>query len=340
MDIKPRVLVTGGAGYIGSHACVQLIESGYDIVVVDNLSNSSFEAVRRIRKITNSKVPFYRIDMLDKLSLQRVFNDYKIDSVIHFAGLKAVGESVKKPLSYYSNNVGGTIILLELMDKYKVDKLVFSSSCCVYGNPKRVPISERSRIKPINPYGRTKAMNEQIIIDYATSNARFKSIILRYFNPVGAHSSGLIGEDPNGIPNNLMPFISKVAVGKIPKLKVFGGDYKTRDGTGVRDYIHITDLIDAHIKALARLEKINGVEIFNIGTGRGYSVLEVIAAFEKASGKKIPYEIVARRKGDSAIVFADPSKANRLLGWKASKDLSDMCESVWRWQKLNPNGYR
>jgi len=333
------ILVTGGAGYIGSHTCIELLEAGYDIVVVDNLSNSKPEAVKRIRELTNKDFRFYPVDLLDKPALSAVFMDNRIDAVIHFAGLKAVGESVEIPLRYYHNNVTGTIILCEVMQEFGVKKMVFSSSATVYGMPERVPISEDFPLCPTNPYGRTKFMIEQILQDLYVADNQWSIALLRYFNPIGAHESGQIGEDPNGIPNNLMPYITQVAVGKLPKLRVFGNDYPTPDGTGVRDYIHVVDLAIGHLKALEKLASNTGVFTYNLGTGKGYSVLEVIAAFERVSGKKIPYEITARRPGDVASCYADPSKAKQELNWQAEKGLEDMCRDAWRWQVNNPHGY-
>jgi len=335
------ILVTGGAGYIGSHTLVELSKAGFDFVVYDNLSNSSRKALDRVGQIINKEVKFEEGDIRDKDRLREVFNKYKIDSVIHFAGLKAVGESVEKPLEYYDNNVVGTIRLLEVMREFDCKKIVFSSSATVYGDPKRVPIveSDESGIGLTNPYGKTKYFIEEILKDLYISDNSWKVIILRYFNPVGAHESGLIGEDPNGIPNNLMPYISQVAVGKLKELSVFGNDYNTKDGTGVRDYIHVVDLADAHVKAVAKLNEIDRVEIVNLGTGKGYSVLDIVKAFEEASGKKIPYKFAPRRAGDIAINYADPTYAKELLGWEAKRDLLDMCKSSWNWQSKNPNGY-
>ena len=338
------ILVTGGAGYIGSHTLIELAEANFEFVVLDNLSNSSEEAIRRVEKIIDKKIFFIKGDIRDKKLLRKIFNDFEIDSVIHFAGLKAVGESVEKPLEYYENNVCGTNTLLEIMKEFDVKKFVFSSSATVYGEPKKMPVTEdmQTGIGITNPYGRSKYMIEEILKDLFISDNSWKIAILRYFNPVGAHESGMIGEDPEGIPNNLMPFISQVAVGKLPKLKVFGGDYPTRDGTGVRDYIHVVDLAEAHVKALEYLNKNKLTEplIVNLGTGQGYSVLEMIKAFEEASGVKIPYEIVNRRPGDIAKIYANPSKAKKLLGWEAKRGIKEMCESAWKWQKNNPKGYK
>ncbi len=334
-----QVLVTGGAGYIGSHTCVALLEAGYEVVVVDNLSNSKEESLRRVEEITGKKVIFHKIDLLDKAALREVFSRYDLEAVIHFAGLKAVGESVEKPLLYYHNNVVSSIILSELMLEFGVDKIVFSSSATVYGDPDTVPLTEDCPCDPLNPYGRTKYMIEQILTDISSANPDFAVSLLRYFNPIGAHSSGRIGEDPHGIPNNLLPFVSQVAVGKLSQLSIFGDDYPTKDGTGVRDYIHVMDLADGHIKALQKLEKSAGTQIYNLGCGRGYSVLEVVEAFEKISGRKIPRKFADRRSGDVAAIWADASRAENELGWKAERNLEDMCRDSWRWQSKNPQGY-
>lgn len=333
------ILVTGGAGYIGSHTCVELLNAGWDIVVIDNFCNSKPEALKRIREITGKDFKFYEVDLLDKAGLERVFSENKVDAVIHFAGLKAVGESVQIPLRYYHNNITGTVILLEVMQTYNVKRIVFSSSATVYGVPKSLPITEDAPLGATNPYGRTKLMIEEILRDVHVSDPEWSIALLRYFNPIGAHPSGRIGEDPNGIPNNLMPYITQVAVGKLEELKVFGDDYPTPDGTGVRDYIHVVDLAVGHLKALERVLSTTGVDAFNLGTGRGYSVLEVVKAFEKASGKKIPYTIVGRRPGDVAALYADPTKAEKVLGWRAERGIEEMCADAWRWQSLNPNGY-
>lgn len=333
------ILVTGGAGYIGSHTCVELLNSGYKVVVVDNLSNSKFEVINRIKEITGKDFVFSQVDLLDQAALDKVFIDHPIEAVIHFAGLKAVGESVQVPLKYYHNNITGTLSLCQVMIDHNVKKLVFSSSATVYGVPEKVPIPEDAQVSATNPYGRTKLMIEQILQDLFVSDNQWSISLLRYFNPIGAHESGRIGEDPNGIPNNLMPFITQVAVGKLPELQVFGNDYPTPDGTGVRDYIHVVDLAQGHLKALARILEKTGVDIYNLGTGTGYSVLDVVAAFEKASGKKVPYRIVERRPGDVAACYADPAKAKLELGWEAKKNLEDMCRDSWRWQSNNPNGY-
>lgn len=335
-----KILVTGGAGYIGSHTCLELLNEGYDVVVVDNLSNSSEEALKRVEKITEKKLTFYKIDVLDEKALENVFVKENIQCVIHFAGLKAVGESVDKPLEYYQNNITGTIILCKVMKKYNVKKLVFSSSATVYGEPAFVPITEKCpKGKITNPYGHTKSMIEQILIDVNNADKSFSVAILRYFNPVGAYKSGDIGEDPKGIPNNLVPYISQVAVGKRPHLNIFGDDYETKDGTGVRDYIHVVDLAIGHIKSIKKIEKENGVFIYNLGTGNGYSVLEMVHTFEKVSGKKIDYVITKRRDGDIGECYADPKKANEELGFVAKRELLEMCQDSYRWQCKNPNGY-
>lgn len=333
------VLVTGGAGYIGSHTCIQLINAGYDVVVADNLSNSKQEAIIRIEKITGKKLKFYLANMCDQLDVQQVFEKEKIDSVIHFAGYKAVGESVRVPLSYYHNNIQSAIVVLEAMKKFGVKNFVFSSSATVYGLPKSVPICENFPLSATNPYGRTKLMIEQILNDLYISDPGMNIAILRYFNPVGAHESGLIGEDPKGIPNNLVPYITQVAVGKLQKLQVFGNDYNTKDGTGVRDFIHVVDLADGHVATLNKLNDNCGLVIYNLGTGTGYSVLEMVRAFEKVSSRKIPFEITSRRPGDIAECYADPTKAKNELGWEAKLSLERMCEDSWRWQIKNPHGY-
>lgn len=333
------ILVTGGAGYIGSHTCVELLNAGYEIIVVDNLMNSKKESLNRISEITGKSFPFYPIDLLDEQELEKVFSENEIEAVIHFAGLKAVGESVLLPLRYYHNNITGTINLLNIMKKYDINRLVFSSSATVYGMPDRVPISEDFPLNALNPYGQTKLMIEEILTDLYKSDQNWSIALLRYFNPIGAHESGMIGEDPNGTPNNLMPFITKVAVGKLPVLSVFGNSYPTTDGTGVRDYIHVMDLAKGHLKALEKVSTSNGVESYNLGTGKGYSVLEMVEAFEKTAGIPIPYKIVEPRAGDAAICFADPTKAKQELGWAAEKGLHEMCDDSWRWQSKNPNGY-
>jgi len=334
------VLVTGGAGYIGSHTCIELLNAGYDVVILDNLYNSHSESVERIAKITGKKPVFYIVDLLNRSDMEIIFKNNNIDNVIHFAGYKAVGESVQKPLMYYNNNITGTVNLLETMQKYNVKNIVFSSSATVYGNPHTVPITESFPISATNPYGRTKLMIEQILNDLYISDNTWNIAVLRYFNPVGAHKSGLIGEDPNDIPNNLVPFISQVAIGKLPELKVFGNDYPTKDGTGIRDYIHVVDLALGHIKALEKIKEQPGIFTVNLGTGQGYSVLDMIGAFEKACGRKIPYTFTQRRPGDIAKCYADPSHAETILGWKALKDVDEMCEDTWRWQSMNPNGYK
>lgn len=333
------VLVTGGAGYIGSHTCVELLDKGYDVIVIDNLSNSSEKALKRVEEITGKKLTFYNADLLDREAVENIFKNGNIDSVIHFAALKAVGESVSKPLEYYYNNITGTLVLCDVMRKFGVKKLVFSSSATVYGNPETVPIRENFPLSATNPYGRTKIMIEQILQDIYAADNTWSIALLRYFNPVGAHKSGLIGEDPRGIPNNLVPYITQVAVGKLDYLRIFGNDYDTPDGTGVRDYIHVVDLAKGHIKALEKLNDSTGVLIYNLGTGRGYSVLEMVKAFEKVCGKPIKYKIADRRPGDIATCYADPTKAKEELGWVAEKDLQEMCEDSWRWQKNNPDGY-
>jgi UDP-glucose 4-epimerase len=333
------ILVTGGAGFIGSHACVELLSADYNVIVIDNLSNSKKEALNRVESITGKKLIFYENDLTNFEAVSKIFESHHIDAVIHFAGFKAVGESVEKPLCYYQNNLDSTIILCQAMQKYDVFNIVFSSSATVYGDPDTVPIREDFPLTAVNPYGRTKLYNEEILRDLYTSDERWNVALLRYFNPVGAHESGRIGEDPHDIPNNLMPFISQVAVGKLDYLSVFGNDYDTEDGTGVRDYIHVVDLAVGHLKALEKLEENPGVVTYNLGTGRGYSVLEVVRAFEKASGKDIPYQITGRRPGDAAVCYADPSKAEEELGWTAKRSLEDMCRDTWRWQSQNPDGY-
>lgn len=335
-----KILVTGGAGYIGSHTCVELLEKNYDVVVIDNLCNSSEEALKRVKKITGRSLEFHKADLLDKKALLEIFSMHKIDAVIHFAGLKAVGESVDKPLAYFHNNITGTLNLLEVMNKFGVKNIVFSSSATVYGDPASLPIQEDFPLSVTNPYGRTKLMIEEIMQDLYVSDNRWNIALLRYFNPVGAHESGLIGEDPAGIPNNLVPYISKVAIGSLPEVNVFGDDYDTPDGTGVRDYIHVKDLAIGHIRTLPKLLTNPGVVIYNLGTGTGYSVLEMIKSFERASSRKIAYKIADRRPGDIAACYADPLKAQKALGWQAEKTLDDMCQDTWRWQENNPNGYR
>ncbi len=333
-----KLLITGGAGYIGSHTCVELLKEGYDITVVDNLANSKEEALNRVREITGKDFTFYKADLVCREELEEVFEKERPDGVIHFAGLKAVGESVAKPLEYYHNNLVGTINLLELMRKYDCKRMVFSSSATVYGDPVSVPITENFPLSVTNPYGRTKLMIEDILRDLYRSDDTWSLVILRYFNPVGAHESGRIGEDPAGIPNNLMPYISQVAAGKLSRLRVFGNDYPTPDGTGVRDYIHVVDLAKGHIASLQKLST-NGIYTYNLGTGKGYSVLDAVKAFEEANGLEIPYDIVERRPGDIAECYADPAIAEKELGWRAEKELVDMCRDTWNWQKNNPNGY-
>jgi UDP-glucose 4-epimerase len=334
-----KILVTGGAGYIGSHTCLELLGNDYEVVVVDNLSNSKEESLKRVMDLAGKRLEFYKVDLLDKVSLNKVFGKAAFDAVIHFAGLKAVGESVTSPLKYYTNNVAGTIALCEVMIRHNIKNLIFSSSCTVYGNPHKVPITEDFPLLPTNPYGRTKLIIEDILRDLHRADHTWNVALLRYFNPVGAHKSGRIGEDPNGIPNNLFPFISQVAVGKFPFLSVFGDDYPTPDGTGIRDYIHITDLALGHLKALKMLSSNPGVVTYNLGTGSGYSVLEIVTAFEKAAGKEIPYRITGRRPGDIALAYADPSLAKKELGWTAERGLDEMCADSWKWQTNNPNGY-
>ena len=337
-----KILVTGGAGYIGSHTCVQLLEQGYEVAVMDNLSNSSEEALRRVEKITGRSLTFYETDLLDEKGVDSIFEKEKIDGVIHFAGLKAVGESVAKPLEYYHNNITGTLILCDAMRRHGVKKIIFSSSATVYGDPAFVPITEECpKGKITNPYGQTKAMLDQILTDLHSADPQWSVILLRYFNPVGAHKSGLIGEDPAGIPNNLTPYITQVAVGRLKEVGVFGNDYDTPDGTGVRDYIHVVDLAIGHVKALEKIYTSQpDVRIYNLGTGRGYSVLQMIEAFSKACGKKIPYVIKERRPGDIAQCYADASLAEKELGFKAERGIDEMCEDAWRWQHQNPQGYR
>ncbi len=333
------ILVTGGAGYIGSHTTLELLNEGHNVIVVDNLSNSKKEALNRVEDITGKSLTFYQTDLLDKEGLDEIFDEHDVDAVIHFAGFKAVGESVSKPLAYYHNNITGTLYLCELMKKHGVTNIVFSSSATVYGDPHKVPIKEDFPLSATNPYGRTKLFIEEILRDLYVSDERWNVGLLRYFNPVGAHKSGRIGEDPNDIPNNLMPFITQVAVGKLDKLSVFGDDYPTHDGTGVRDYIHVVDLAVGHLKALEKLQSDPGVVTYNLGTGQGYSVLDVVKAFEEASGQDVPYQITDRRPGDIASCYADPTKAEQELGWKAKRELLDMCRDSWRWQSQNPNGY-
>lgn len=333
------ILITGGTGYIGSHTCIELLKAGYEVIIVDNLSNSKLEVLKRIQEITEKDFKFYEVNLLNKNSLKAVFSKHDINAVIHFAGLKAVGESVEFPLQYYQNNITGTLNLCEIMEQFKVFKFVFSSSATVYGPNENAPFHEELPLSATNPYGRTKLMIEEILSDLYKANHNWSIALLRYFNPVGAHPSGLIGEDPNGIPNNLVPYITQVAAGKLTELKVFGNDYNTIDGTGVRDYIHVVDLAKGHLKALEKVIKTTGVRPYNLGTGKGYSVLEIIRTFEKVIGRKIPYEIIDRRSGDIGTSFADPSRAARELNWVAAKGLEEMCVDSWRWQKSNPNGF-
>ena len=334
------ILVTGGAGYIGSHTVLELLNTGHEVVVIDDLSNSSVEALIRVQQITGRKPIFYHETLLNKKALDQIFQSHSFESVIHFAGFKAVGESVAKPLVYYRNNLDSTLTLCEIMDNHGVNNLVFSSSATIYGDPASVPITEFFPLMAQNPYGQTKLFIEYILKDIYHSDEKWNIALLRYFNPIGAHESGHIGEDPDGIPNNLMPYISQVAVGKLEQLSVFGDDYPTHDGTGVRDYIHVVDLALGHLKALSKLESDPGLVIYNLGTGKGYSVLDVVKAFERASGIKIPFKIAPRRPGDAAECYADPSKAERELGWKAQFDIEKMCVDSWRWQSNNPNGYK
>jgi len=342
-----KVLVTGGAGFIGAHTCVQLLEAGYELLVLDNLSNSTPESLHRVESITGGAAPLVKGDIRDRELLDRLFREHDIDSVIHFAGLKAVGESVQQPLRYYQNNVAGTLVLCEAMAAHGVKKIVFSSSATVYGDPASVPITEDFPLSATNPYGRSKLHIEEMLRDFSVADIAnnesnpWSIVLLRYFNPVGAHPSGKIGEDPNGIPNNLMPYISQVAVGKLEQLSVFGGDYDTEDGTGVRDYIHVVDLANGHLKALEKLDQpdSSGVFTYNLGTGNGYSVIQAVEAFEQASGRKVPYKIVDRRAGDIAACYAAPALAAKELNWQATLNLADMCRDAWRWQSGNPDGY-
>lgn len=336
-----KVLVTGGMGYIGSHTCVELLERGMDVVVIDNLVNSSAEAGRRIEQITGHPVVFYEADVRDRDTLDRIFDEHSFDCVIHFAGLKAVGESVEMPLEYYDNNLGSTITLCEAMRSHNVNKIIFSSSATVYSADNDMPLYETSRTGSCtNPYGWTKYMCEQILRDYAKADPTWSVVLLRYFNPVGAHPSGLIGEDPKGIPNNLMPYISQTAIGKFEYLRVFGNDYDTHDGTGVRDYIHVVDLAKGHVAAIEYMKDHRGESVFNLGTGTGYSVLDMVHAFEKANSLRVPYKIVGRRAGDIDVCYCSPEKSEKYLGWTAAYDLEDMCRDSWHWQSLNPDGYR
>jgi UDP-glucose 4-epimerase len=339
VSCKMAILITGGAGYIGSHTCVEMLNAGHEIVVVDNYINSKPESLKRVREITGKSFKVYHFDLLDEQNLEKVFSENKIDAVIHFAGLKAVGESVKIPLWYYHNNITSTVILCKVMKKFNVKKLVFSSSATVYGLSERVPISEDSALGVMNPYGRTKLMIEEILSDLYASDHSWSIALLRYFNPIGAHESGRIGENPNGTPNNLMPYITQVAVGKLKELSVYGKDYPTKDGTGVRDYIHVVDLAKGHLKALGKVTETTGVDAYNLGTGKGFSVLELVSTFEKVADVKIPYKITDPRPGDIAVCYADPTKAGQELGWTAEKGIEEMCADSWRWQSNNPNGY-
>lgn len=339
MTTLQTILVTGASGYIGSHTCVELLSAGYSVIAMDNLCNSSPEALKRVQKITGHVIPFYEADIRDRTAINALLKTHRIDAVIHFAGLKAVGESVAQPLSYFENNVGGTVTLLQALGEAGIKKFLFSSSATVYGDPETVPITESARLSVTNPYGRSKLMVEHILEDLGKSDPSWAIGCLRYFNPVGAHSSGLIGEDPRGIPNNLMPFISQVAVGRREKLSIFGNDYPTPDGTGVRDYIHVVDLALGHVAAVRELFRSGSSFTINLGTGNGYSVLDMVRAFEEASGRPVPYQIVGRRPGDIATCYADPSKAWNVLDWRAKKGLAEMCADHWRWQSMNPNGF-
>lgn len=335
------ILVTGGAGFIGSHTCVELIENGYDVVVIDNLSNASEESLKRVEQITGTPVKFYQADIADEAVMNQILEENDIFAVIHFAGLKAVGESVQKPLEYYTNNISGTLSMCKVLREHHVKNIIFSSSATVYGDPEIIPITEECpKGQCTNPYGWTKSMLEQILTDMQYADPEWNVILLRYFNPIGAHKSGLIGEDPNGIPNNLMPYITKVATGQLPRVNVYGNDYPTPDGTGVRDYIHVVDLANGHVRALEKIKENPGVKIYNLGTGKGYSVLEVIENFKEASGVDIPYVITGRRAGDIAECYADASLAKEELGWTARYGIREMCADSWNWQKNNPNGYR
>lgn len=333
------ILITGGTGYIGSHTYVELVQAGYGVIIVDNLSNSKRGCLERLEALTGKPPLFYAIDLRDERHLDAVFSEHDIEAVIHFAGFKAVGESVSLPLAYYQNNLNSTLVLCEVMARHGVKQMVFSSSCTVYGAPDVMPITEGFALLPQNPYGRTKLMNEDILRDLCYADSQWRIALLRYFNPVGAHPSGQIGEDPNGIPNNLFPYVTQVAVGRMPHVAVFGNDYATPDGTGIRDYIHVVDLAQGHLKALEKLSTHTGAMTYNLGTGQGYTVLEVIAAFEKAIGRPIPYQITDRRAGDAAISYADPTKARKELQWSAKRRLADMCQDAWRWQSTNPEGY-
>ena len=334
-----KILLTGGAGYIGSHTCVEIVQAGHDAVIADDLSNSKPAVLERLKELTGKEIPFYQIDVADKEKVDEMFAKENFDAVIHFAGYKAVGESVAKPLMYYRNNIDTALTLLEVMEKYNVSNFVFSSSATVYGVPETVPLVEGMKTGCTNPYGWTKLMIEQILTDASVANKNLSVVLLRYFNPIGAHPSGRIGEDPNGIPNNLLPYITQVAIGKLPQLGVFGNDYPTHDGTGVRDYIHVVDLAKGHVKAIEYANEHKGTEIFNLGTGTGYSVLDIVKAFEEANNLKIPYVIKPRRSGDIAECYADPKKAKEGLKWVAEKNLVEMCQDSWRWQSNNPKGY-
>jgi UDP-glucose 4-epimerase len=334
-----KILVTGGAGYIGSHTCLELLQAGHEVAVIDNLSNSKMESLRRVEELSGEKIVFYKADLRDQPELMMIFQENDFDAVIHFAGLKAVGESVALPLSYYNNNLTGTMVLCEVMAAYGVKSLVFSSSATVYGDPQKLPITEEFPLSAANPYGKTKLFIEQILQDIHRADPTWNIALLRYFNPVGAHVSGRLGEDPHGIPNNLMPFVAQVAVNRRRELAVFGADYPTPDGTGIRDYIHVVDLAVGHLKALERLAENPGLVIYNLGTGCGCSVLELVEAFARAAGRPVPYKIVERRPGDIAACYADPGKAHRELGWRAQRGIEEMCRDTWRWQSENPNGY-
>jgi UDP-glucose 4-epimerase len=336
---KGTILVTGGAGFIGSHTCVELLNAGYGVAVIDNLVNSNAESLKRVEQITGKKLAFHEADVRDETALARIFDEHAITGAIHFAALKSVGESVAKPIEYYRNNMDSLLVLLDTMRAHDVKKIVFSSSATVYGVPKSVPIDETFPLSATNPYGQSKLIAEQVLRDLEISDAAWRIATLRYFNPVGAHESGLIGEDPAGVPNNLMPYVAQVAVGKLERLRIFGSDYATHDGTGVRDYIHVVDLARGHIKALDALESLDSSFVVNLGTGQGYSVLDVVKAFEAASGKPVPYELVARRPGDIAECFADPAAAVKLLGWQAEHGIERMCVDHWRWQSQNPRGF-
>lgn len=335
-----RILVTGGAGYIGSHTCVELLNAGHEVVVVDNLCNASEKSLQRVQELTGKPLVFYRADLRDREALEQIFSEETVDAVIHFAGLKAVGESVAKPLEYYHNNITGTLVLCDVMRAHGVKNIIFSSSATVYGNPAVIPITEDCPKGEItNPYGRTKGMLEQILTDLHTADPEWNVVLLRYFNPIGAHKSGRIGEDPKGIPNNLVPYISQVAIGKRKELSVFGNDYDTPDGTGIRDYIHVVDLAVGHVKALKKVQAGSGVSVYNLGTGIGYSVLDIVKAYEKACGRTIPYVVKNRRPGDVPVCYSDAAKAKKELDWTAERNLEEMCEDSWRWQSQNPDGY-